>query len=135
MFNLLSNAVKYTTDGGKVRLRANLLRKEEGRWMGGDGEEVIASFLGEWEEEGQKELLWISVEDTGIGIKKEDLCRIFDPFEQVDSSVSRRYQGTGLGLALTKQLVELHQGKIWGESEGEGKGATFHFALPARPIV
>jgi signal transduction histidine kinase len=72
----------------------------------------------------------ICVADTGIGIESEDQERIFDPFEQVENSASRRYQGTGLGLSLTKNLVALHGGKIWVESEGKGKGAAFHFILP-----
>ena len=67
----------------------------------------------------------ISIEDSGIGIKDKDLQRIFDPFEQADSSLSRRFQGTGIGLSLTRNMVELHGGKIWAESEGEGKGADF----------
>jgi signal transduction histidine kinase len=72
----------------------------------------------------------ISVADTGIGIIEEDLVRIFNPFEQVDGSVNRSYQGAGLGLSLTKRLVELHGGQIWAESEGEGKGAIFSFIIP-----
>gem|GEM_PF-5624606 len=74
--------------------------------------------------------LRISVADNGIGIDPNDMHRIFQPFEQVDGSSARRYQGTGLGLSLTKRLVELHGGEIWAESEGEGRGATFRFILP-----
>jgi two-component system, sensor histidine kinase len=129
LFNLLSNAVKFTPDGGKVRLRASSLRKENGRWMSEDRKEVSVAILGDLGER-QEGLLRVSVQDTGIGIKKEDLNRIFDPFEQADSSMSRRYQGTGLGLALTKQMVELHGGRIWAESEGEEKGSTFQFVIP-----
>jgi signal transduction histidine kinase len=72
----------------------------------------------------------VSVADTGIGIKHDDLDRIFNPFEQADGSSSRTYQGTGLGLSLTKNLVELHGGTIWVESEGVGQGATFSFVIP-----
>jgi signal transduction histidine kinase len=75
----------------------------------------------------------ISIEDTGIGLKEKDLARIFLPFEQVESSASRQYQGTGLGLSITKQIVELHGGRIWAESEGEGRGATISFTLPVVP--
>jgi signal transduction histidine kinase len=67
-----------------------------------------------------------------VGISPEDQKRIFDRFEQVDGSSSRNYQGTGLGLSLTKKLVELHGGRIWAESEGEGKGSTFRFIIPAQ---
>ena len=74
--------------------------------------------------------LQISVKDSGIGLKKEDLERIFESFEQIENAASRRFQGTGLGLSLTKCLVELHGGRIWAKSEGEGKGATFNFTLP-----
>ncbi|MCP4298390.1 MAG: hypothetical protein GY786_22620, partial [Proteobacteria bacterium] len=73
----------------------------------------------------------ISVTDTGIGIKPQDLDDIFNPFEQVENSISRRYQGTGLGLSLTRSLVELHGGRIWAESDGDGKGSRFSFILPA----
>jgi signal transduction histidine kinase len=72
----------------------------------------------------------ISVKDTGIGLPEENLEHIFNPFEQLDSSSRKRYQGTGLGLTLTKRLVELHGGKIWVESEGEGKGSRFSFIIP-----
>ena len=72
----------------------------------------------------------ISVSDTGIGIKPGDQAHIFNVFEQVDQSYSRQQEGTGLGLALTKGLVELHGGSIKVESEGEGKGTTFTVVIP-----
>ena len=72
----------------------------------------------------------VPIRDSGIGLKKKDIVKIFQPFEQVDNSSSRRFQGTGLGLSLTKSLVELHGGKIWAESDGEGKGAAFHVVIP-----
>lgn len=78
----------------------------------------------------QKELLRIEVTDTGIGIRPPDLKRVFGKFEQVDSSYARKQQGTGLGLALTKRLVEMHGGQIDAASEGEGKGSTFTVVLP-----
>jgi signal transduction histidine kinase len=70
------------------------------------------------------------VTDTGIGIEQGDLVKIFDDFEQAESSETRRYQGTGLGLALCKQLVEMHHGRIWAESKGLGRGSTFRFVIP-----
>jgi len=77
-----------------------------------------------------KNWLKISISDSGIGIKKEDLERIFKSFEQADGSSSRHFQGTGLGLSLTRRMVELHGGKIWAESEGPGHGSTFSFMIP-----
>jgi CheY-like chemotaxis protein len=75
--------------------------------------------------------LQIAVTDTGIGIKPSDQERVFNEFEQVDSSYGRQQQGTGLGLALTRRLIEMHGGRIWVESQGiEGKGSTFTFLLP-----
>jgi PAS domain S-box-containing protein len=136
MYNLLSNAVKFTPDGGEVYTTAQLvdcmvrpgLRKgdpEELKIIEGaiDGAEIANTK--------QKKCIEFLVSDTGIGIRPEDHDRIFNPFEQVESSASRRYQGTGLGLSLTKMLVEMHGGKIWVESEGEGKGSAFRFIIPA----
>ncbi|MBU4001739.1 MAG: histidine kinase, partial [Proteobacteria bacterium] len=72
----------------------------------------------------------ISVKDNGVGIREEDLERILNPFEQVEAGISRRYSGTGVGLALARRLVALHHGIIWAKSEGLGKGADFHVVLP-----
>lgn len=108
VYNLLSNAVKVTPDRGRVSLRA---------WAR--------------HETGWGEVVEIAVADTGIGIEKDNLERIFLPFEQVENgSAGAPSQGTGLGLSVSKQLVELHGGKIWAESEGRGKGSTFHVVLP-----
>jgi len=74
----------------------------------------------------------ISVADSGIGIAHEDQEKIFEEFHQVRSGISDKTPGTGLGLPLTKRLVEMHGGRIWVESEGEGKGARFSFALPVK---
>jgi len=134
LFNLLSNAVKFTPDGGRISLKAKWLRKENGHWMDEAGTVLPLSGPGDLRD-GNEDVLRISVEDTGIGIKKEDMSRLFQPFEQVDSSMSRRYQGTGLGLSLTRRLLELHGGTIWVESEGEGRGSTFHFLLPVRDMA
>jgi signal transduction histidine kinase len=76
------------------------------------------------------DLLEISVTDTGIGLSKKNLELVFGEFEQVDSSLGRKQQGTGLGLALSRQIVELHNGLLWAESKGEGKGCRFIFILP-----
>ncbi len=107
VYNLLSNAVKFTPDGGKVALRA-CRRKEEGR---------------PWD------VLEVSVSDTGIGISEEGMKKLFRPFEQLDSSLAKKYEGTGLGLALTKRLVELHGGTVH-VSSGLGKGSVFTVLFP-----
>ena len=108
MYNLLSNAIKFTPDGGKVFVSATVQNANHG-----------------------DSSLQIAVTDTGIGIKLNDQQRVFKEFEQVDSSYGRHQQGTGLGLALTKRLVEMHGGTIRVESEGvEGKGSTFTFFIP-----
>ena len=101
VFNLLSNAVKFTGDGGKVTLRTAE----------------------------RNDSIEVCVEDTGIGITREDQEIVFDEFRQVESSYSRRYEGTGLGLALCKKFIQLHDGDIWVESE-PGVGSRFYFSLP-----
>ena len=130
LYNLLSNAVKFTPDGGSVTLSARLLSCREGRCFDGDGERLGLPREGEERVGKAKGFLHISVQDTGIGIKREDLERIFNRFEQVDGSASRQYPGTGLGLALTRSFVKLHGGKIWAESEGAGKGSNFILLIP-----
>jgi signal transduction histidine kinase len=110
LYNLLSNAIKFTPEGGSVRVRA---QQGSGDGTGGDAG---------W--------LQIAVADTGVGIRPEDQDRIFGEFEQVDSSYSRQQQGTGLGLALTRRLVELHGGTIRVTSAGEGQGSTFYVRFP-----
>jgi signal transduction histidine kinase len=129
LYNLLSNAVKFTPDGGSVVLSARYLSFREGQWFNPDGQPVGLPLEGDDLVMKGKGLIDISVQDTGIGIKGEDLQRIFNSFEQVEGSASRRFAGTGLGLSLTKRLVELHGGRIWAESEGEGKGSKFSFVI------
>jgi signal transduction histidine kinase len=127
LYNLLANAVKFTPEGGRIVLGARPLVHRQGGWVDRGGRSVRVPLgngaEGDWVE------VW--VRDTGIGLKPEDLQRIFAPFEQADNSASRKYQGTGLGLSLARQLVELHGGTIWAESAGAGKGATFSFVVPA----
>jgi signal transduction histidine kinase len=135
LYNLLSNAVKFTPDGGEVDLEARMVDCliREGRRRGDPNrlQVIKARVKGEHiHNRGLKKCIQISVSDTGIGIKSEDQGKIFNPFEQVENSASRRFQGTGLGLSLSKSLVELHGGKIWMESEGEGKGSVFRFVIP-----
>jgi PAS domain S-box-containing protein len=121
MYNLLSNAIKFTPDKGRVAVTATRGNHPNGHGMPGSK----CSLSGE--------CLKVTVADTGIGIHPRDHERIFAEFEQVDSSYGRLQQGTGLGLALTKRLIELHGGHISVESEGiEGKGSRFTFMLPVQ---
>ena len=124
MYNLLSNAVKFTPDGGSITLAAKLISDFGFRNSELKVEEKQPATCN------PQSAIEVSVSDTGIGISHRDIDRIFNPFEQADGSSSREYQGTGLGLSLTKQLVELHGGRIWVESEGEGKGAIFSYIVP-----
>jgi signal transduction histidine kinase len=124
MYNLLSNAVKFTPDGGSITLAAKMISDIEFQHSESNGEEKQSPIPN------PNSKIQISVTDTGIGIKKEDLERIFTPFEQADNTAGRKYQGTGLGLSLTKKLVALHGGKIRAESKGEGKGSKFVFVIP-----
>jgi PAS domain S-box-containing protein len=116
LYNLLSNAVKFTDDGGNICLGARMIV----------GPERVTSA----ETESLPSEVEVSVVDTGIGIRKEDMEKIFDPFSQLESASSRRYPGTGLGLSLTRSLVEMHGGRIWVDSNGPGKGSSFRFTLP-----
>ena len=131
MYNLLSNAVKFTQDGGEIRLTVDLadgsLPIDDSSMEKASDQELRAIS---YEPKASQKFIRISVTDTGIGIKHEDLERIFNPFEQLESSASRRFQGTGLGLPLSKNLVQLHGGKLWAESGGKGKGSAFRFIIP-----
>jgi PAS domain S-box-containing protein len=102
LYNLLSNALKFTDDGGHVGVEAALHGKES---------------------------LQLAVSDDGIGIRREDIGRLFTEFEQLETGTARRFGGTGLGLALTRSLVTLHGGEIGVESEF-GEGSTFRVTLP-----
>ncbi len=99
--NLLANAIKFSPDGGTITVRM----------------------------EEEKDAVRVEISDTGIGIPRDKLARIFDRFYQVDGSTRRRFGGAGLGLAIVKRIVESHGGKVGVESE-PGKGSTFHFTLP-----
>ncbi|MFW6063319.1 MAG: GAF domain-containing protein [Chloroflexota bacterium] len=101
LYNLISNAIKFTTEGN-VTLSLRLKDDE----------------------------LLVQVSDTGIGIKEENIPIVFEQFRQVDGSLTRKAGGTGLGLPISKSLVELHGGEIWVQSE-EGEGTTFAFTIPA----
>jgi signal transduction histidine kinase len=109
LLNLIFNSIKFTEPGGSVTVRcekANSTERDESATR-----------------------VQVSVADTGIGIPKEYKEKIFERFSQVDASASRKYEGTGIGLALAKELVELHRGRIWADSE-PGKGTVMTFTLP-----
>jgi len=132
--HLLSNAIKFTPSGGKVTLSAR--RVQGAQFMVQGPEATVHGDPGPVHEpstmnhERHGDFVEISVTDTGIGMKAEDLPKLFKPFTQLDASLTRKHQGTGLGLALTKKLVELHGGIIQAESGGSGQGSTFTVTLP-----
>ena len=128
LFNLLSNAAKFTPDGGKITVGLRELIDESTAIAQDDSS--INGQLANINNNTRHKIIEFSITDTGIGIEKKDQARIFAPFEQVDGSSTRKYQGTGLGLTLTKKLVELHKGYIVVESEGANKGSTFRFGIP-----
>ncbi len=121
LLNLLSNAIKFTPEEGSIFLSVRHLPRGEGAHLP-SGAHLPPCPEG---------YLEINVRDTGIGIEPKDIKAIFNVFEQVDSSITRKYQGTGLGLALTRQFVEMHQGAIWVTSE-VGKGSTFNILFPVK---
>ena len=109
LLNLIFNSLKFTEPGGTVTVRCAEARSRE--------------------RDGHDNPVMVSVSDTGIGFPKEYSTRIFERFSQVDASASRKHEGTGIGLALAKELVELHRGRIWADS-APGKGTVMTFTLP-----
>jgi len=105
LINLLNNAVKFTPNGGQIGLEVS--------------------------EDSQKQMVCFTVWDTGIGISQKDMQQVFKPFIQLDSHLSRHYQGSGLGLSLVRSLSEMHEGYVSVESE-EGKGSRFTVSLPIK---
>ncbi|HTY13968.1 MAG TPA: ATP-binding protein, partial [Candidatus Omnitrophota bacterium] len=103
LINLLSNAIKFSNEGGKVYITAS----------------------------GTPDEISVSVRDEGHGIESQDIPHIFEKFYRAQKE-SSKLKGTGLGLSLCKSIVERHSGRIWAESPGRGKGATFHFTLPVK---
>lgn len=102
LINLLDNAIKFAQEKGRIRI--------ETRRRGGNA--------------------LVVVRDNGIGIARQQLPKVFMPFSQIGDAMTRK--GTGLGLAVSKNIVGMHGGKIWAKSAGKGKGATFYFTLPLK---
>ncbi len=103
--NLLLNATKFTPSGGQITLTYTI----------------------------KPGAVWIVVQDTGVGIPPDQLERIFEEFHQVEDHMTRRHGGMGLGLSIARALVEAHGGRIWAESDGQGRGSTFIINLPTQP--
>ena len=129
IYNLLSNAAKFTDNGGSITLTAHPAASDNGYVVTRDGRKIELPSNGAGDKK-VKSYLELSVVDTGIGLEPGETDKVFNPFEQAQSSGNLKHQGTGLGLSLTKRLVELHGGEIWAHSEGKGKGTTFSLVLP-----
>jgi CheY-like chemotaxis protein/anti-sigma regulatory factor (Ser/Thr protein kinase) len=127
VYNLLSNAVKFSDNGQRVTLRARRVPRS-----------AVGKVSGSWPVHGfpladneYEEFLEICVSDHGIGISEPNMAKLFQAFSQIDSSLARKFEGTGLGLAMVKQLAELHGGTVAVASQ-EGQGARFAAWLPLR---
>ncbi len=127
VYNLLSNAVKFSAEGARVTLSARLV-----------GSQQVGVLAGQWPVHGFprpdnefRDFLEICVTDSGIGISQRNMAKLFQAFSQIDSSLARKFQGTGLGLAMVKELTELHGGTV-AVASAEGEGARFAAWLPLR---
>jgi PAS domain S-box-containing protein len=128
VYNLLSNAVKFSQQGGSVTLAVRPVARDQVGRIAGDW--PVHSF--EVAQSDYAQFLELSVSDDGIGIDEQDMSKLFKAFSQIDSSLARKFEGTGLGLALVKQLTELHGGSVAVASR-KGCGARFVAWLPLRP--
>ncbi len=104
--NLISNAIKFSNENSKIIIHA----------------------------EKQDDHILFSIKDFGAGLTPENQIQVFEPFYQVEKTLSRKHGGTGLGLAICRGIVESQKGRIWAESEGPDKGTTFHFTIPITPV-
>lgn len=113
--NYISNAIKFTASGGIISIGNKLVRKHNEI----SGEDVMEVHV------------WVA--DSGVGIAKEELVKVFNKYEQTEAGKDAAIKGTGLGLAICKEIITLHKGQVWVESE-PGKGSTFYFSLPITPL-
>ena len=130
VYNLLSNAVKFSANGGPVILRARRVSRSS-----------VGTLAGNWPvhnfplvDNEYDEFLELCVSDSGIGISRDNMAKLFQPFSQIDSSLARKFEGTGLGLAMVKQMAELHGGTV-AVASAEGEGARFAAWLPLRTLA
>ncbi|HOB75724.1 MAG TPA: MASE3 domain-containing protein [Phycisphaerae bacterium] len=133
-WNLLKNAIKFTPPGGHVGIRCRLENGEASPAAGEQGTNEERSSSLKSEPETLNSMVVVEVHDTGLGIPPESLGRIFRAFEQADHWVTRRFGGLGLGLTITRAIVQMHGGTIEAHSEGMGTGATFRVRLPVLRI-
>ena len=127
VYNLLSNAVKFSANGGRVTLRARRVARAAVGTLSGS-RSVYGFPLADSE---YTEFIEVCVADSGIGISGDNMAKLFVAFSQIDSSLARKFEGTGLGLAMVKQLAELQGGTV-AVASAEGQGACFAFWLPLR---
>ncbi|GAB1420362.1 hypothetical protein MASR2M15_04560 [Anaerolineales bacterium] len=106
--NLMNNAIRFTPEEGEVKLTVEKRNTRE---------------------------VWIRIQDTGIGIPKEELENIFKEFYQVEDHMVRHYEGLGIGLSIARAIINTHDGRLWAESDGPGQGATFIIALPIHMVT
>ena len=142
IINLIGNSIKYSRDPGTITVRVEKVPTARARdkWQKieddikarplDDQEAINSSIDSHYRDFVGEEQLMVQVIDQGIGIPKEELPRLFKKFHRVGNYSTQESQGTGLGLYISRALVELHHGRIWADSEGEGKGSTFTFTLP-----
>ncbi len=122
LVNLVSNAIKFT-DAGEVVVNVSAERVEDAESAPSSRDDSLGMYR-----------FHFAVRDTGIGIRPDQMDRLFRSFSQVDASTTRRYGGTGLGLVISRRLSEMMSGRMWVESEGAGKGSTFHFTIVVEAV-
>jgi signal transduction histidine kinase len=115
MTNFISNANKYTPNGGTVTIRADVVNNQ-------------------WDDGGAAQVMYCAITDTGIGMDETDLAQLFTAYWRSENPRAREQPGTGLGMTLTRGLVEAHGGKLWVEST-PNIGTTFHFTIPLASSV